>query len=135
MRRRLRTPMRLVLVALLAAAVSGCQVMQRISESSYRKAVANGAAEELEARGVELREAPACTPPETRPETRPGPGSVLRVTCTARTRAGEPVTVSGVVRRADAPRPRETYVVTVGGREVLRKDCLGSGCRRTPGDR
>lgn len=131
MRRRLRTPMRLVLVALLAAAVSGCQVMQRISESSYRKAVANGAAEELEARGVELREAPACTPPETRP----GPGSVMRVTCTARTRAGEPVTVSGVVRRADAPRPRETYVVTVGGREVLRKDCLGSGCRRTPGDR
>src|SRR5690606_40418945 len=98
-RRRLRTPMRLVLVALLAAAVSGCQVMQRISESSYRKAVANGAAEELEARGVELREAPACTPPERRP----GPGSVVRGTCRARAPGGEAVTAGGLGRRA-APR-------------------------------
>ena len=42
--------------------------------------------------------------------------------------AGEPVTVDGVAYNADTDRPRETYVVTVGGREVLRKGCLGLGC-------
>lgn len=86
----------LVLAALLALTLSGCKVMQRISEGAYRNAVSDGVVDELEIRGIELRERPSCESPV------PATSSVVR--------------------------PRETYVVTVGGREVLRKGCLGLGC-------
>ncbi|WP_396454617.1 hypothetical protein [Actinomadura sp.] len=110
------------LAVLLALSASGCKVMQRISEGAYRNAVTDGVVDELKARGVELRERPNCTSPKA--ET----GSMIRVNCTARTRTGEPVTVEGIAVDADTDRPQETYVITVGGREVLRKDCLGLGC-------
>lgn len=106
----------------LALTASGCETMQRISEGAYRNAVSDGVVDELNAQGVELRERPACKTPETEA------ASVVRVTCTAHTRTGEPVAVHGVAYDADTDRPRETYVVTVAGREVLRKDCLGVGC-------
>lgn len=112
----------LVLAALLALTLSGCKVMQRISEGAYRNAVSDGVVDELKTRGIELRERPSCESPV------PATSSVVRVACTARTTAGEPVTVDGVAYNADTDRPRETYVVTVGGREVLRKGCLGLGC-------
>jgi hypothetical protein len=112
----------LALAVLLALTMSGCKVMQRISEGAYRNAVSDGTVDELKIRGIELRERPLCKSPAAATE------SVVRVDCTARTRSGEPVTVEGVAVDADTDRPRETYVVTVGGREVLRKDCLGLGC-------
>ncbi|GAA1872012.1 hypothetical protein [Actinomadura bangladeshensis] len=112
----------LALAVLLALTMSGCKVMQRISEGAYRNAVTDGVVDELKIRGIQLRERPLCKSPGGTTE------SVVRVDCTARTRSGEPVTVEGVAFDADTERPRETYIVTVGGREVLRKDCLGLGC-------
>nr|WP_218935595.1 hypothetical protein [Actinomadura citrea] len=102
--------------------MSGCKVMQRISDGAYRNAVTDGVVDELDARGIELRERPDCESPGRETD------SVVRVDCTARTTTGERVTVAGIARDADTERPRESYVVTVGGREVLRKDCLGLGC-------
>ncbi|MEU8797186.1 hypothetical protein [Spirillospora sp. NPDC048819] len=119
----MKRPLAAVLAALLALTVSGCETTQRISEGAYRNAVTGGTVDELKAQGIELRKRPDCKTPET--ETR----SVVRVNCTAHTWTGEPVTVDGVAYRADTGRPHESYVVTVGGREVVRKDCLGAGCR------
>ncbi|MGP4021802.1 hypothetical protein [Actinomadura sp. 3N407] len=121
----MRRPPAAMLAALLVLVLgaSGCETTQRISEGAYRNAVTGGTVEELKAQGIELRKRPDCKTPDIK--TR----SVVRVNCTARTWTGEPVTVDGVVHRADTRRPRESYIVTVGGREVLRKDCLGAGCR------
>jgi hypothetical protein len=112
----------LALAVLLAVTLSGCKVMQRISEGAYRNAVTDGAVDELKIRGIELRERPSCKSPAANTE------SMVRVDCTARTRSGEPVLVEGIALDADTDRPRETYVITVGGREILRKSCLGLGC-------
>ncbi|TYB46154.1 hypothetical protein [Actinomadura chibensis] len=117
------TPVRIVVsVVVLALSLSGCKVMQRISEGAYRNAVSDGVVDDLKAQGIELRKRPECT--SAKQET----AAMVRVTCTALTRAGEPVVVSGVAYDADTDRPRESYVVTVAGREILRKNCLGIGC-------
>jgi len=110
------------LAVLLAVTMSGCKVMQRISEGAYKNAVTDGTVDELKSRGIELRERPSCKSPGANTD------SVVRLSCTARTTAGEPVTVEGVAHDADTDRPRETYVITVGGQEILRKSCLGLGC-------
>ncbi|XRQ05637.1 hypothetical protein ACN3XK_55200 [Actinomadura welshii] len=110
-------------VVLLAVTASGCETMRRVSEGAYRNAVVGGAAHELAARGIELRGSPDCHVPAPRSD------SAVQVTCTARTRTGEPVAVDGIAYHADTGRPYETYVLAVGGREVLHKDCLGAGCR------
>ncbi len=102
--------------------LSGCKVMQRISEGAYRNAVTDGVVDELKIRGIELRERPTCKSPAANTD------SVVRVNCTARTKTGEPVTVEGYTYDADTDHPREFYVVMVGAREVLRKNCLGLGC-------
>ncbi|MES9537474.1 hypothetical protein AB0C21_25370 [Spirillospora sp. NPDC049024] len=112
------------LAVLLAATMSGCKVMQRISDGAYLNAVTDGVVDELAARGIDLQERPECESPGRETD------SVVRVACTAVTATGEPVVVEGVARDADTDRPRESYVVTVGGREVLRKDCLGLGCEQ-----
>lgn len=112
----------LVSVVVLALTLSGCKVMQRISEGAYRNAVSDGVVDDLKAQGIELRQRPDCTSAKRETE------AVVKVSCTAQTRAGEPVVVSGVAYDADTDRPRESYVVTVAGREVLRQDCLGVGC-------
>ncbi|NDU75930.1 hypothetical protein GWI34_25360 [Actinomadura sp. DSM 109109] len=116
-----------VLAVLLAVTMSGCKVMQRISDGAYRNAVTDGVVDELDARGIELRERPVCESPGRETD------SVVRVGCTAETTTGERVTVEGIALDADTERPRESYVVTVGGREVLRKHCLGLGCRHPDG--
>lgn len=115
------------LAVLLAVTMSGCKVMQRISEGAYKNAITDGVVDELKIRGIELRERPSCESPA------PNTDSVVRVNCTARTQAGEPVTVEAVAYDADTDRPRETYVITIGGREILRKDCLGLGCEHPNG--
>lgn len=116
-----------VLAALLALTMPGCKVMQRISEGAYRNAVTDGVIDELKMRGIELEARPVCESPAANTD------SLVRMNCTARTRAGEPVRVESVAHAADTDRPRETYVITVGGREVLRQDCLGLGCERENG--
>ncbi|MBX6769675.1 MAG: hypothetical protein IRY90_21410 [Actinomadura rubrobrunea] len=113
----------LALAALAVPALTGCTVMQRISEGAYRNAVADGAAAELAARGVRLHGRLSCATPG------PESPSVVRIRCTGRTADGSPVAVTGVATAADTPRPRENYVVTVGGRAVLQTDCLGPACR------
>jgi hypothetical protein len=111
-----------LLTVLLAVTMSGCKVMQRISDGAYRNAVTDGVVDELRTQGIELRNRPTCKSPGRETD------SVVRVDCTAETRTGEPVAVEGIVFDADSDRPRESYVITVGDREVLRKDCLGLGC-------
>ncbi|MES9609683.1 hypothetical protein AB0C69_39245 [Actinomadura sp. NPDC048032] len=116
-----------VLAVLLAVTMSGCKVMQRISDGAYRNAVTDGVVDELGEQGIELRERPDCRSPGRETDAE------VRVDCTALTTTGEPVTVEGVVHDADTERPRESYVVSVGGREVLRKSCLGLGCEHPNG--
>ncbi|MEO3829476.1 hypothetical protein [Actinomadura sp. B10D3] len=113
-----------LLALLLAVSLSGCKVMQRISDGAYRNAVTDGVVDELDAKGIELRDRPECESPGRETD------AVVRVTCTAETTTGEPVAVDGIALDADTDRPRESYVITVDGREVLRKDCLGLGCGR-----
>jgi hypothetical protein len=110
--------------ALAVAGLSGCGAMQRISEGAYRNAVADGAVADLRAKGVQLHRRPVCQTPST------GTVAEVRITCTARTTGGEPVEISGTVTSADTSEPREHYQVTVGGRLLINRDCLGPGCRR-----
>ncbi|GAA1567584.1 hypothetical protein GCM10009678_58010 [Actinomadura kijaniata] len=111
-----------VLMAALVVLVSGCDLMARISEGAYRNAVTDGVVNEMGERGIALTGRPGCA------WLREGPPGTVRISCTATTRSGEPVRVEGVVEDAESDRPRERYTVTVGGREVLRQDCLGLGC-------
>lgn len=110
----------LVVAAVLAVTVSGCKVMQRISEESYRNAVTDGVVAELKKRDIRLKARPSCRTPKT--------GDTVRVSCTARTKAGQPVVVAGTAREADSAHPVEDYTVTVAGRQVLDQGCLGLGC-------
>ncbi|WP_173096613.1 hypothetical protein [Actinomadura verrucosospora] len=110
----------MVLAVVLAAGVSGCKVMQRISEESYRNAVTDGVSAELKKRGIRLKARPSCKTPKT--------GGTVRVSCTARTKDGRPVVVAGTARNADGAHPSEDYTVTVAGRRVLEQGCLGLGC-------
>jgi hypothetical protein len=111
-----------LLAALLVFTLSGCDLMQRISDGAYRNAVTDGAIAELKKRGVRLEGRPTCEMPAT------GSESVVRVRCTGRTTAGVPVEVSGEATQADTEHPREQYVITVGGKAVVDQDCLGLGC-------
>jgi hypothetical protein len=116
----MRRVLALLVALVLAATVSGCKVMQRISEESYRNAVTDGVSAELKKRGIRLKARPSCRTPKT--------GDTVRVSCTARTRTGQPVVVTGTAREADSAHPIEDYTVTVAGRRVLDQDCLGLGC-------
>ncbi|TDD84058.1 hypothetical protein E1293_13630 [Actinomadura darangshiensis] len=112
----------IVLAVVLALTMSGCKVMQRISDGAYRNAVTDGVVDELQAKGIELQARPMCESPGRETD------SVVRVSCTGETTTGERVAVEGIAYDADTERPRESYTVTIDGREVLRKDCLGLGC-------
>ncbi|MBW8485780.1 hypothetical protein [Actinomadura parmotrematis] len=126
--RRGRAAAALALALLVGASSSGCRVMQRISEGAYRNAVTDGTIAELSARGVRLAGRPACAMPAARP------GDRMTISCTASTATGEPVRVSGTAAEVGTRHPRELYVITVAGRELLRKDCLGLGCAHRSAD-
>jgi hypothetical protein len=110
------------LAVALTLALSGCDLMKRISEGAYRNAVADGTVAELAGQGVRMDRRPDCTTPET------GDDTVVRIHCAGRTTTGAAVVVTGGAVQADTPHPRESYVVTVDGRVLLRKQCLGRGC-------
>jgi hypothetical protein len=111
-----------VLVGLMVV-LSGCRVVERVSENAYLSAVADGAAAELGERGHPVAGRLACALPPAES------GTTLRVRCAGRTTAGLAISLSGTVERADTARPDERYVVTVDGREVLRAGCLGAACQ------
>ncbi|WP_433333166.1 hypothetical protein [Spirillospora sp. CA-294931] len=114
-------PLRAAAAALaLVLALSGCDLMQRISEGAYRNAVADGAQAELKERGIRLTGRPDCRTD--------GAGSVITVRCTATTDAGRHVAVTGVAAEAESANPRERYVITVDGRRVVDAACLGVAC-------
>lgn len=117
----------LMITALLT--LSGCQMMTRISDGELRKAAASGAAGELERMGYRPDRSLVCkTPPSNT-------ASVVRVECEGRTVRGERIRLSGVARDANTTRPREWYVISVDGRNVLNKQCLGEGCTQLAGRR
>lgn len=110
----------LMAVALLT--LSGCELMTTISDGSLRTAASRGAAGELERLGHRPAGALTCSTPSS--NTR----SVVKVECSGRTTRGERIEMSGIVHDADTASPHEWYVITVDGRDVLRKGCLDVGC-------
>lgn len=116
----------LAVLAALAAVLAGggCAGPERtVSESSLRNATARGAAERLRSLGYPVKNGMRC---RTLPDRIL---SVVRVRCSGRTTRGEPVRVDAVARDATTARPRQQFVITVGGRQVVRAPCLGRDCR------
>jgi hypothetical protein len=115
-----------MLLAVLLLGLCGCGAMRDISEKAFGNATGIGAKAELDRSGHPVRGTIACTLP------RDNTPSVVRVHCTGRTVRGEPIRVWGIAHGADTPDPRQEFVITVAGREVLRKPCLGLSCGKGP---
>lgn len=114
----------LAVVALaLALAAGGCaDPVRKVSESSLRNATATDATDELRGLGYTVRDMRCRTLSADRI-------SVIRVTCAGRASHGEPVRVDAVAYQAGSAHPRQEYVITVAGREVVRRPCLAQSCR------
>lgn len=108
-------------VLLLAAACTN--PVRKVSESSLRNATARGATEEMRGLGYTIKRGMRCRtlPADTM--------SVIRVQCLGRTTKDEPVRVDAVASDANSAHPRQEFVITVSGREVVRTHCLGQGCQ------
>ncbi|GAA4609068.1 hypothetical protein GCM10023195_36180 [Actinoallomurus liliacearum] len=117
--------MKAVILALIPLLMVGrCEnPVRKVAESSLRNATARGAADELRGLGYTVRPGMRCRTLSA--DTL----SVVRVQCVGRTRRGEPVRVNAVAYQANSPHPRQEYVITVSGREVVRRPCLGQGCQ------
>ncbi|WP_433180544.1 hypothetical protein [Actinoallomurus sp. CA-150999] len=116
-------PLVLVLIALLALFAGSCgDPVRKVSESSLLNATAKGTADELRGIGYAVRSRMNCRTLSA--DTL----SVVRVRCVGRTVRGEPVRVDAVAYEAGSAHPRQDYVITVSGREVVRRPCLGQGC-------
>jgi hypothetical protein len=117
----------LVMVA-IGMLITSCQDPSRqVSDGSLRNATANGAAAELHRLGYRLKKRLSCQIPAS------STLAVVRVGCAGETIDGLPVRVSAVAYDADTQHPRQEFVITVSGRQVLRKPCLGEGCREDLG--
>jgi hypothetical protein len=106
---------------------TGCQdPTVTVSDGALRNATANGAAVELKDLGYRLHHRLSCrTPAGNTPRT-------VRVHCVGKTTAGRSVRVDGIAYDAETRHPRQEFVILVGGHEVIRKSCLGLGCRDRP---
>jgi hypothetical protein len=111
----------LVLVLLLAGACT--DPARKVSESSLRNATARGATEEMRGLGYTIRKGMHCRTLSA--DTM----SVVRVQCLGRTTRDEPVRVDAAAFDAASAHPRQEFVITVSGREVVRTHCLGQGCQ------
>jgi hypothetical protein len=110
--------------------ITSCQDPERqVSDGSLRNATANGAATELAGLGYRLKDRLDCRIPAS------STLSVVRVWCDGRTAGGEPVRVDAVAYDANTSHPRQEFVIDVAGHEVLRKPCLGAGCRNASRER
>lgn len=116
--------MRYLALILLVLSLCGCGVMREISAQSFRNATTTGAKTELRRLGYRVRDLHCRLP-------RGNTLSVVRVNCSGRTVHGQAVVVTGVARDAETAHPDQDFVITVGGREVLHKPCLGVGCDKT----
>lgn len=113
----------LVCVLVMSVSPAACtNPARKVSESSLRNATARGAVEELRGLGYVVRKGMRCRTLSA--DTM----SVVRVQCTGRTTRGELVRVDGVASDAGSAHPRQEFVITVGGREIVRAPCLGRGC-------
>jgi hypothetical protein len=114
-------------VLLLVLALTGCSeehlVAVRISEGALKVATSNGSAAELRALGYTAKGKIACRTPLGNTL------AVVRVNCTGTTADRQPIRVTGIAREADTLEPKQEFVITIGGLEVLRKDCLATGCK------
>lgn len=119
-----RLPAGLATVVLAVAVMAGgcAGPVRTVSESSLRNATATDATDELRGLGYTVRDMRCSTLSADRI-------SVIRVTCTGRSSRGEPVRVDAVAYQAGSAHPRQEYVITVAGREVVRRPCLGQACR------
>lgn len=110
-----------LVVALLAA---GCaEPVRKISDGSLRNATARGAADAIRGIGYKISGGMRCR------TLSPESPSVVRVRCVGRTTGDEPVRVDAVAHDATTAHPRQEFVITVAGHEVMRTPCLGQGCR------
>jgi hypothetical protein len=114
-------------VLLLVLALAGCaeehSVTARISEGALKVAMSNGSAAELRALGYPVKDKIICRTPSGNTL------AVVRVNCRGTATGGQPIKVTGIAREADALDPKQEFVITVGGLEVLRKNCLATGCK------
>jgi hypothetical protein len=110
-------------LALLLTATACTDPVRKVSESSLRNATARGATEEMRGLGYTIRKGMRCRTLSA--DTM----SVVRVQCLGRTSRDEPVRVDAVASDAASAHPRQEFVITVSGREVVRTHCLGQGCQ------
>ncbi|MFL6056785.1 MAG: hypothetical protein ACJ72W_28390 [Actinoallomurus sp.] len=115
-------PLALALVPLLTMTACGDPV-RKVSENSLLNATARGTTDELHGIGYTVRKGMRCRTLSA--DTL----SVVRVRCVGRTDRDEPVRVDAVAYQANSPHPHQEYVITVSGREVVRRPCLGQGCQ------
>lgn len=114
----------LAMIMLLGPAACNDPV-RKVSESSLRNATARGTADELRGIGYAVR--------NVRCQTLSGDLlAVIRVRCAGRTAQDAPVRVDAVAYQANSAHPRQEYLITVAGREVVRRPCLGQGCQDRP---
>jgi hypothetical protein len=114
----------LVVLLLQILPLLGCaNPVRKVSESSLRNATARGATEEMRGLGYTIRKGMRCRTLSA--DTL----SVVRVQCLGRTTRNEPVRVDAVAFDAGSAHPRQEFVITVSGREVVRTSCLGQGCQ------
>jgi hypothetical protein len=113
----------LVLLVLCAACTGCTNPVRKVSESSLRNATARGATEEMRSLGYTIRKGMRCRTLSA--DTL----SIVRVQCLGRTTRDEPVRVDAVASDAASAHPRQEFVITVGGREIVRTHCLGQGCQ------
>ena len=111
----------------LVMALVGCaeehKVAERISEGALKVATSNGSAAELKTLGYTVKGEITCSTPAG------NTSAVVRVNCKGTTADRQQITVAVLAREADTPDPKQEFVITVGGLEVLRKDCLATGCK------
>lgn len=119
--RRITIPLIALVASISPAACTN--PARKVSESSLRNATARGATEEMRGLGYVIRKGMRCRTLSA--DTM----SVVRVQCVGRTTRDEPVRVDGVASDAGSANPRQEFVITVSGREVVRSPCLGRGCR------
>ena len=114
---------RLLPLGLVLGVLCACtNPVRKVSESSLRNATARGATEEMRGLGYSIRKGMRCR--TLSPDTM----AVIRVQCVGRTTRGEPVRVDAVASDATSANPRQEFVITVGGRPIVRTSCLGRGC-------
>ncbi len=114
---------RLVLALAVTLLAAGCEdPVRTASDGALRVATANGATAELRTLGYHVVRLRCRTPASNTAQ-------VVQVRCEGLTARHGRVVVDGVARDAASAHPDQWFTIQVAGRTVLRKPCLGLGCR------